>query len=203
MIRQTTCAAATALRRSGPGAFVGAAFACACILPFARAQCCHAGEGVEKRAVGLDAASPEIRAEASKSLVADGPEALRILVRFMRQHLADKDETAWKAAYGAIAKIVEIHAEDPRLDDALLKVDPPDTKNGNFGGIDFVWIPEGWFVAGTAFDVSELGGLPLHLGGEIRRAWLLFMRQFSRPSDHGGDVVPAVCGRSSTRPCRC
>jgi|GEM_PF-5818432 len=127
---------------------------------------------MEERTADLSAASQQVRAEAKKMLVAEGPKALPILVRFMRQHLADKDETAWRTTYETMEAIVRQYSEDQHLDDALLKMEPPDTKNATFGGIDFVWIPEGWFVAGTSFDSAGYSDSPPDYRGEIRRVRL-------------------------------
>ncbi|MGD0088877.1 MAG: SUMF1/EgtB/PvdO family nonheme iron enzyme [Planctomycetota bacterium] len=91
----------------------------------------------------------EQRTRVTDQLVACGPAAIGPLAQVLQKHLGDTDEAVWRAAFSGIEAIVLKHRDAPDLDDSLLRNPLPDTRNGVFAGIDFVWIPAGWFIYGT------------------------------------------------------
>jgi len=92
----------------------------------------------------------------------------------MRLHISDKDENAWRGAFEAIERIALKHAENPELDEGLLKMPQPQTKTAKFGGIEFIWIPPGWFAAGQHLDTGwwNLRYLSKKYPVKVRRVYL-------------------------------
>ena len=131
-------------------------------------------EGIAATVVKLGEKGETTRTGAQKRLLEIGPSAIPEIVVFMRRSFDDKDETIWRAAFETVEQIVKQHRDDPHLDDGLLRLPPPDTKNAVFGGIDFIWIPGGWFVAGSTIDPFDrtVAYNRDKSYGEVRKVWL-------------------------------
>ena len=122
---------------------------------------------------GLRSDGEAARAATRKSLCRLGPTAIPSLVSFMRKHLAEEDDDrTWREAYATLEEMVQQYREAPDLDEALSKMPRPSTKNAVFAGIDFVWIPPGWFVAGTGLPARHPALKKVGYRREVRRVYL-------------------------------
>jgi hypothetical protein len=103
----------------------------------------------------LTSTDEAVRAAAARALVAIGPSVLFRLCPFIREHLDDPTEHAWRAAFAVEEQIARRYQDDPHLDDyyrtlppvplPMIRVDLP-------GGLmmAFVRIPAGTFIQGSS-----------------------------------------------------
>jgi len=149
------------------------AAALACGLPGCRKSADRAAERdlsarVAVHLSALGSADPAARADAADALVRIGPEALFGLCPFVRQHLHDADERAWRAGYEVEERIALRYQDDPRLDDYYRSLKPVRLPVKTFtlddaGGVpnaihrvgvpvtmEFVRVPPGTFIQGSA-----------------------------------------------------
>ena len=112
-----------------------------------------------------------VREQGKARLIEMGPPAVVPVIKVMQAHIGDKDETAWRLAYDTLEHIVQKHRDDPHLDDGLTRLPPLEAKTARFAGVDFVWISEGWFAAGTSIK-RDPRDVPDTWRGELRRVWL-------------------------------
>ncbi len=101
----------------------------------------------------LSSADEAVRSRAAEALVAIGPRALFQLCPYVREHLDDADERAWRAAYAIEEEIARRCADDPHLDDyynGLKCVKLPRKVVTLPGGaeMEFVRVPAGTFIQG-------------------------------------------------------
>jgi len=94
------------------------------------------------------------RATAAEALVAMGPKALFAVCPFTQEHLADRDEHAWRAAVWVEEQIALRYQDDPQLDGYYKTLKPvklPTMTAKLPGGLtmEFVKIPAGTFVQGS------------------------------------------------------
>jgi len=95
-----------------------------------------------------------VRGAAAKALAEMGPKALFHVCPFIQEHLKDKDEHAWRAAYAVEEQIALQCQDDPHLDDYYRSLKPiklPAMTVRLPGGLnmDFVRIPPGAFIQGS------------------------------------------------------
>lgn len=119
----------------------------------------------------LAASTDADRLAAIQTVARCGCQAVGPLTLALSKHLGDKDEAVWQSIFAAIELIVKEHRDAPELDDSLVANIPSERKPLNVGGIEFLWIPTGWFIIGTTVTSEMRGGMP-GLREKVHREWL-------------------------------
>ena len=112
-------------------------------------------EEVARLLASLACRDAKARAAAADALVRIGPRVLFQLCPCIRDHLADADEHAWRAAYGVEERIAVRYQDDPHLDDYYRAQKPVklSVMRATLPGgrtMEFVRIPAGSYVQGSS-----------------------------------------------------